>query len=73
MFPYNAPVSGDVVELVDTRHSKCRAFGRDGSTPSIATIQIFNKFPLYWLRPPFFELIHDFAYFIKHMPAWADY
>ena len=28
---------GRVVELVDTQHSKCCAFGRDGSTPSSAT------------------------------------
>ncbi len=30
---------GDVVELVDTQHSKCCAFGRVGSTPTIATTQ----------------------------------
>ena len=31
---------GRVVELVDTQHSKCCAFGRDGSTPSSATNQL---------------------------------
>lgn len=31
---------GTVAELVDARHSKCRAFGHPGSTPGGATTQI---------------------------------
>ena len=48
--PYNRRLrNGRVVELVDTQHSKCCAFGRVGSSPTSATI--YNVF-LYFLAIP---------------------
>ena len=47
----------DVVELVDTQHSKCCAFGRVGSSPTFGTIS--RKWPMLGPKPRILLACHN--------------